>query len=192
MVKRYYDTGIHYLFGQGALFIALFILGIVSGSMYAVLVRDNRMLFFTINQYITLDYEVSSRWEVLKDSVFVYGKNLMLIWVGGLFSLTLALSCIVFFIICFSYGFTTSCFILIYGFKGIGIGILAFGIQAIIIIFMGIYIGNMGIRYSVQNKMEGMNEYIRVLIIMGIGIMLAAFVDAYIQPLMQKIIYLII
>ena len=192
MVKRYYDTGIHYLFGQGALFIALFILGIVSGSIYAVLVRDNSMLFFTINQYITLDYEVSSRWEVLKDSVFVYGKNLMLIWVGGLFSLTLALSCIVFFIICFSYGFTTSCFILIYGFKGIGIGILAFGIQAIIIIFMGIYIGNMGIRYSVQNKMEGMNEYIRVLIIMGIGIMLAAFVDAYIQPLMQKIIYLII
>lgn len=192
MVKRYYDTGINYLFGQGALFVTIFILGIISGSIYSIAVRDNSMLFFTINQYITLDYEAASKWEVMKDSFFVYGKNLMLIWVGGLVSLTLAISCIVFFIVCFSYGFTTTCFVLIYGMKGIWISMLAFGIQAIMVIFIGMYLGNMGIRYSVQNKMNGIKEYIKVLGLAGGVVLVVMVVDAYIQPVMQKIIYLIL
>lgn len=192
MVKRYYDTGIRYLFGQGAIFITIFILGIISGSVYSIYVRDNSMLFFTINQYITLDYEASSKWEVMKDSFLVYSKNLVIIWAGGVFNLTLAISCIVFFVVCFSYGFTTTCFILIYGLKGIWISILAFGIQAIIIIFIGVYIGNMGIRYSVYNKMESVKDYVKVLIIAGGAVIIVAFIDAYIQPIMQKLIYLIL
>lgn len=192
MVKRYYDTGMSYLFGQGAIFITIFILGIVSGSIYSVCVRDNSMLFFTINQYITLDYEASSKWEVMKDSFLVYGKNLIIIWAGGLFNVTLAISCIVFFIICFSYGFTTTCFVLIYGLKGICISILAFGVQAIIIIFIGMYLGNMGIRYSVYNKIDSVKEYIKVLTLTGVAVMIVVFIDAYIQPVMQQVIYLIL
>ncbi|MGL6173052.1 MAG: hypothetical protein ACRC1P_00375 [Cellulosilyticaceae bacterium] len=188
MVKRYYDTSIRYLLGEGALFIVLFILGIVAGSLYAIYVRDNSMLFFTINQYLTLDYEASSKLEVVKDSLWIYGKNLALIWAGGLFNMTLAISSIIFFSVCFSYGFTTSCFILIYGLKGIVVSLMAYGIQAIIIIFTGLCVGNIGIRYSIYKQMKGIEEYARALILVMIGAGSAAMLDAYLQPLMQKLI----
>lgn len=188
MVKRYYDTSIRYLLGEGALFVVLFIVGIVAGSLYAIYVRDNSMLFFTINQYLTLDYQASSKLEVIKDSLLIYGKNLVFIWAGGLFNITLAISSIIFFSICFSYGFTTSCFILIHGLKGVIISLLAYGIQAIIVIFIGLCIGNIGIRYSVYKQMKGIQEYARALILVAIGAGSAAVIDAYIQPLMQKII----
>lgn len=192
MVKRYYDTSIQYLLGQGTIFIGLFIAGILAGSIYSINMRENSMLFFTINQYITVNYEATSRWEVMKDSLMVHGKNLLLLWAGGAFNITLVLSFIIFFIICFSYGFTLTCFILIYGLKGLLIGVLAFGLQAVIIIFLSMYIGNIGIRYSVYNRIQSIQEYSKLLMSIGIGVGIVAVIDAYVQPILQKIIYMLI
>ncbi len=127
--------------------------------------------------------------EILKNSLLTYTVSATLIFVGGLNKNLLPISIVSFFYVAFSYAFTFTCFMILYGMKGILVGIFMLGVQGAVIIAVYVELGYQGIRYSILQQTKNIQMYGRqflagIIVICGISI-----VDALFQPLMQRLIY---
>ncbi|WP_069997445.1 hypothetical protein [Cellulosilyticum sp. I15G10I2] len=148
-MKRKYGTRLKDYFTNDVIVVALFILAIISGSVYALYIKDrDSSVFLMLNNYILLDAKTSFQIEKVLSSIYGYFKQLIVIWLFGLFAFTLPLSLGAFFIMVFSYAFTTTCIILIYGIKGLMVAVFAYGLQAIIMLAIAMYLGISSIRKS--------------------------------------------
>lgn len=188
MVKRYYDTSISWLLKKESLYLILFIVGVIAGSMYGIHLKGDTELFYVVNQYIKFSDGTTIHLNRLMESLTVYGRNVIFLWLGGLSPFLMPISLVIFFFCIFSYGFTITCFLLLYGLKGLLIGLVIFGLQAASFVLLAIWLGNQGMRYSFLNKGMHLTTYLRGLVIGLLGIVLIAGTDAYLQPIIEKMI----
>lgn len=146
-MKRKYGTRLMNFLTKDTLVVALFVLAIITGSLYALYIKDkDTAVFLVLNNYI-----LSENKETLVSQKFItgllgYAKQLLLIWTFGLFRFSVPLSMAVLYGMVFSYAFTTSCMVLIYGIKGLGVAVIVYGLQALIMITIGLYLAIMSIR----------------------------------------------
>lgn len=146
-MKKKYGTRLIAYFAQDIWVIGVFVLGVVWGSVYALSIRNkDTSAFLMLNNYIFLDTGNNFQVEKIFNSIYAYFKQLFLVWVFGLLSFTIPLGLGVFFVMTFSYAFTTTCMILIYGLKGLMVALFAYGLQAIIILATAMYLSISSLR----------------------------------------------
>ncbi|ONI37731.1 hypothetical protein AN639_08945 [Candidatus Epulonipiscium fishelsonii] len=167
------------------LYILFFIGAIVCGCIYSVSMRENDILLFTINQYITVEYDKAEILNLFKNSLITYGLSFIIIFIGGLNKVLLPLSILGFFYTVFSYSFTMTCFLLLYGAKGILVGFLVMGIQAMIIISLLIDVGYQGLQFSLSENVKDIKSYAQNLTKGGVILIVVSTIDSLLQPLMH-------
>lgn len=147
----------------------LVVLGaIITGVLYCIYLQYNNIDFFKmIYKGILTSYEQKISGEIVLKLFLDYIKKIFIIFVLGSFSILAPLGFCIMFIIVFSYSFTISCFIFIYGIKGAIASFLLYGIQSMIIVVSGFYLLNSGGK-SWKNKIKIM--YVLGVILMGICI----------------------
>lgn len=160
-MKRKYSVRIRDYLTKDMIVIVLFILGIISGSMYAIYIKDkDSAVFLMLNNYMSLDTAGTFEMKKFLNSLYGYAKQLLVIWLFGLFYFTLPLSMMALFIMIFSYAFTTTCILLVYGLKGLVAALFIYGIQAILMITVGMYLEIASLRKSSIKMPRGLNECI--------------------------------
>ncbi|ONI46498.1 hypothetical protein AN640_03305 [Candidatus Epulonipiscium fishelsonii] len=170
---------------QKWLYILFFFSAIVCGCMYSISMKENDILLFTINQYITVEYDQAEILNIFKNSLITYGLSFIIVFLGGLNKLLLPLSILGFFYTVFSYSFTMTCFLLLYGAKGIIVGLLIMGIQAMIIISLLIEVGHKGLKFSLCENSRDMKLYLQNLTRGGAILVVVSTIDSLVQPLLH-------
>ncbi|MGL4739107.1 MAG: hypothetical protein ACRCW2_16835 [Cellulosilyticaceae bacterium] len=162
-------------------------LGLVAGGIYAVAVRDEQSLWLMVNQYM-MQGEWASGIEVIKNAFLLYARNLLLIWLCGIWRLTNPIALGVLFFVSFSYGFAVGGFVLLYGLKGILVGGLLLGIQSTLLLWIYMNAMRYGKRFSGQESRMGFKKYSEVLGVALVLVGIITLVDGYIQPLLVWIV----
>lgn len=193
-MKRHYATSLYVLRGKELLITGIFIIGTLLGALYAISIRNNEALFFAVNQYLLCDTDTNLNLQTAKNSIILHGKQLITMWICGLFNITRVVSYALFFMIVFSYGFTITSFILMYGLKGILIAILTCGLQAVVIIFIGIYIvqASLGYTEKIGPNNKSLNTYLLCLGIAIIGIAFSGLLDGFVYSFFKPLINLLL
>lgn len=178
---------------RGTLFwLILFFVGLLAGSLYSISLKNQTELFFVLNQMtMTPIHYKGNQWIILKESIGIHMIQLVGMWIGGLSKATFVISLILFIVIGFSYGFVITSFYLLYGVFGFVINVLLFGLQGLLVVFAGMYIGEHSLRYQQRGKEIYLKTYISALGYAFISIFIIAGIDAYIQPVLQNIIHII-
>ena len=193
-MKKHYAASLYALRGKEVLIMCLFVIGTLLGALYAISIRNNEAIFFAVNQYLLCDTDATLNLQTAKNSIILHAKQLISMWICGLFNVTRVVSFTLFFIIVFSYGFTMTSFILMYGVKGILIGVLTCGIQAVVIIFVGMYIMQASLSYTQRPgaNNQPLKNYLQCLGIVIVGIAFSGLLDGFLYSFLNPIINLLL
>lgn len=164
-------------------YLIIVMMGLVAGSIYAIAVREEQSLWLMVNQYM-MQGEWASGFTVIKNAFWLYARNLMLIWVCGMWRFTYPVALGVLFFVSFSYGFAVGGFVLLYGMKGIVVGGLLIGIQSTLLLWINMNALRYGKQFSLQDNRINMKKYSEVLGVALILIGLVTLIDGYIQPIL--------
>ena len=191
-MKKYYHLLAKGILRGTLFWLILFLVGLLAGSLYSISLKNQTQLFFMLNQMTMtpVNYK-GNQWAILKESIGIHMIQLVGIWMGGLSKVTFVISLILFIVIGFSYGFVITSFYLLYGVKGFVINVLLFGLQGLLVVFAGMYIGEHSLRYQQRGKEVYFKTYINALGYAFISIFVISCIDAYIQPVLQNIIHII-
>jgi hypothetical protein len=172
------------------IFFGVLLIGIVLGTYYAFSVKQDTTFLYIFDQYIGLEYLRASTIERIQYSLFTYGKKIFIFLGCMLLPLNVPLYLMILFSVCFSYGFTVTCFVLLYGVKGVFIAILSIGLQSLTIILLFFYLHNkMRLVSKSHHKSQIIKEYGGEILKMGIILFLLVSIDSIVQPIFQKIIF---
>ncbi|OON97983.1 MAG: hypothetical protein ATN36_00165 [Epulopiscium sp. Nele67-Bin005] len=164
------------------------IVAITAGCMYGIDMGENDILLFTVNQYLTVNVQRTPVLEAFRTSLMTYGLSIIIVFVGGLSKMLLPLSILGVFYTVFSYSFTMTCFLLIYGLTGIWVSILMIGVQAALLVSILIEVGYQGLRYSVYSQIKNIKFYYSVFVkALVVAIVISTF-DAIFHPMLHNLV----
>ena len=147
------------------------LIAIIVGAIYCIYLQNYNIDFFKdIYKRMLNLYEQQMSGKVIFELIFDYVKKMCILFTMGSFGSLMPLGIIVICIIIFSYSFSISCFIALYGIKGAVVSFLLYGVQSIVIIVCGFYVLN----YK-KRIIEGKNNIISTLgiVILGLGIVVS-------------------
>lgn len=187
-LRRNYD--------QAGLFIfAIFFAGIILGSLFSNTldptidpkVADVSSL---VSGFIdNTNHNGLSNSYLLGSSFMTYGKQVVLIWGFGILPITIPLISLLVGVQGFSYGFTTSFFVMEYNLKGLLLGLGAYGVQGTLFVFIMILLAIEATRYGRKNRPVSAKIYFVYLLVSVIGVGVISLYETYIAPrVIQEII----
>ncbi len=166
----------------------LLILTILASIWYAFWVEErNIQTFEVLYTWFTQDY-ISVNLMSFSYIITKYLKKLSLIWLFGWFGLTIPLSWVLLFGMIFSYGFTTTALILLLGSRGMIIGMFSYGIQAILLLTIGIEILKRSIDLVGKDRGQSRRHYIQLLIPLVGGSVIMTLLDLVVVNMLQLFI----
>ena len=116
-------------------------------------------------------------------SLVTYGKQALLIWLFGLFVVTIPLIGLLVAVLGFSYGFTTSFFVMQYNLKGLLICFAAYGIQGTLFAVMMFLLATESIGFAKKEKTISMKLYMIYLVAVIIFVGILSLYEAYLAPI---------
>lgn len=116
-------------------------------------------------------------------ALVTYSKQVLLIWLFGLFALTIPLIGLLVGVLGFSYGFTTSFFVIQYNLKGLLICLAAYGIQSTLFASIIFLLSMESIRYAQKEKTINFKTYVIYLLVAILLAIILALFEAYIAPI---------
>lgn len=135
----------------------LFLFAMVSSSIYAIyLLRNNQLPSGYLAEYLfdgTGDFNIKHVLLVF----LMYFKRCMLVWIMGIFSFMVPFALCLVYLYIFAYGFSITWLLVSFGIRGIGVGIMNFGIQGILMIGFLLYLSS-----AILEKNKVFDEGIRV------------------------------
>ncbi|PHV71735.1 hypothetical protein CS063_04030 [Sporanaerobium hydrogeniformans] len=139
----------------------IFVLSVVLGSCYALMMQQERAtLFVLLNDFFRGNTQGKLENIQIVKIVYHYCIQLFMIWLMGLFTLTLPLALFLLGSMIFSYAYTITVLLLGYGGMGLALSIIHFGIQGTLLVGIGIIIGKEAIKNRLQfDKMLVQNYY---------------------------------
>lgn len=185
-MRKYYATQLTKLLAQEIKWLILLGIGIVLGCLYAISVSKNYPLFYAINQFVATSPGTIVTMKVFRDSCITYGVQLGSVVLCSYFKWLQPLAIIIIGLIGFTYGFTVSVVIILYGIKGVLISFTMLGIQSVILFFALIYIGEKNIGSVKIGKTGDYKHKLTMIMQMSIVIGVLAFVNAFIQPILES------
>lgn len=121
-------------------------------------------------------------------SFFTYGKQVLFIWVFGLFALTIPLMGLIIGIQGFSYGFTTSLFVIKYNFKGLLLCFGAYGLQGAVFVYIMYVLSSEAISFVRKEAQVSPKRYFINLLIALVGVGFIALYESYVMPMVIQLI----
>lgn len=168
---------------------SIFITGVIIGSVFAnnldrsidssAAEVSQLVSGFIINTNIN---EFSSLY-LFGRSFLTYSKHLVLIWLLGLFKLAAPLIGLLVGILGFSYGFTTSFFIMEYSLKGLSLCLATYGFQGTIFVFINFILSIEALRFVRKDRAVSSKIYLLYLLASIFGVFMIALYEAYIAPI---------
>lgn len=129
---------------------------------------------------------------VMGASFLTYSKQVFLIWLFGLFPLTIPLIGLLLGFQGFSYGFTSSFFLMKYNLKGLVLCFGAYGVHGTLFVLMIFLLSIEAIRFGKKDQAVSPKVYLIYLLVAIISVGLVSLYEAYIVPLViQNIIRLL-
>lgn len=115
-------------------------------------------------------------------------KKLLFIWLGGWLSFTSPLGWILIFVTIFSYSFTTTTVILLFGGRGIFIVLFAYGLQAILFVSIGLVLLKRSVLLLWGESEREKKVYTKMLIPIVTISVIVSLLDVVIMNNLQSII----
>ncbi len=144
--------------------VLILVLAVFASVWYAFWIEGkNTQTFEVLYTWLTQDY-MSMNLMSFGYIVIKYLKKVFLIWLFGWFGLTAPLSWVLLFSMIFSYGFTTTALILLFGGRGIMIGMFSYGVQAILAVSIGIEILKSSMDLIGNARGQVKKQYVKLLI----------------------------
>ena len=171
------------------LIIVIFCIGMIVGSLFANQLYDSsnsqieEVERLVENFIVSINVNSVPKFYLFRKALLTYSKQILFIWLFGLFTVTIPLIGLLVGVIGFSYGFTTSFFLIQYNFKGLLICLAAYGIQSILFTSLIFALSMETISYAKKEKPTNFKAYVIYLlmaILMAIGL---ALFEAYITPI---------
>ncbi len=191
-MQTIYTIDLSKFINQRRYYLVVMLIATLSGALYAVGLKDNETLMYTINQFVTTEDHNIHLLEVFKNSLLTYTISATLIFIGGLNRNLIPVAVLSFFYTVFSYSFTLTCFLILYGSKGIIIGLLMIGVQCTLIVASYLELAYEGVRYSILQQTKGIDAYSKKFVECMLVIFGTSAIDAIIQPFMLILIYRIL
>ncbi|ONI44500.1 hypothetical protein AN641_06865 [Candidatus Epulonipiscioides gigas] len=172
-------------------FLSIILLSSLCGTLYAIFIKDNTSLLYAINSFFDSSTYNISTLNVFRQAMITYLISLTLVFTGASSKNLLPLAVISFFYMIFSYSFTFTCFVILYGIRGVLVAILLIGVSSIGILASLLEIFYQGTLYSIFGTItfkKYFDIYIKaILVVFGI-----ALYDAMVILNIQNIISFII
>jgi len=170
--------------------VSIFCLGIIIGSLFA-----NQLYKPMSSQIEEVEKVVESfiininvnnvpRLYLFTRALITYSKQIVFIWLFGLFTMTIPLVGLLVGVLGFSYGFTTSFFMIQYNLKGLLVCLAAYGIQGTLFASIVFLLSIESIEYSKKEKTINFKTYAIYLLLALLLAMVLALVEAYIAPIL--------
>lgn len=159
----------------------LFVLTIVSSTLYVVYLEQMGQLSKEMLQQYVIQKGMPFETKYFLGVFIGYLKKCILVWFLGWFSFFAPLSFVMAFIYIFSYGFSITSLYIGFGLEGVGISLLTFGIQGILMVSYLLYLEDHILKRIQVFKQAEETSYIKAGVI-GIGV---AFLITIIEVLMM-------
>jgi len=169
--------------------ISIFCVGIIIGSLFS-----NQLHNPTSSQMQEVEKLIESfivninvnnvpKSYLFTKALVTYSKQIVLIWLFGLFAMTIPLIGLLVGVLGFSYGFTTSFFLIQYNLKGLLICLAAYGIQSTLFVSVIFLLSMESIRYAQKEKTINFKTYMVYLLVAILVAIVLALLETYIAPI---------
>lgn len=162
----------------------LLALAIVSSTLYVIYLEHTKQLSKEMLQHYLMQKEMQFEVRHFVSVFGVYFKRCLIVWFLGVFTLLTPLCFMLVFMYIFSYGFAIASLYVCFGFQGLWMGVLTFGIQCVI---MASYL--LHLEDCILKKNQVFGEMARksypIFILIGAG---AAIITTLVEGLMITII----
>lgn len=180
-MRRKYETARIFIFSA-------FFAGVIIGSLFSntldptidtnVLEISNLLSGFIAN----INLNGFSTSYLLGSSLVNYGKQILLIWTLGLFPITIPLIGLLVGAQGFSYGFTTSFFVMEYNLKGLLLCLGAYGVQGSLFVFIMFLLSIEATRFGRKDRAVSPKIYFIYLLFSIVGVSIISLYEAYVAP----------
>lgn len=176
------------------LIFAVFLTGIIIGSLFCNSLNSSADSGAAEVSKLVDDFITNINLNGLPDSYLVgrsfltYGKQVIFIWLFGLFAFTIPFIGLIVGIQGFSYGFTTSLFVVKYNLKGLLLCLGAYGVQGALFVYMIYILSSEAISFIRKEARVSSKRYFMNLLIAMAGVGLIALYETYIMPVVVKFI----
>ncbi|HHX60754.1 MAG TPA: hypothetical protein GX707_08575 [Epulopiscium sp.] len=174
---------------------SIFIMGVVIGSLFSNTLDSSidSGAFETsqlVNGFIVnINLNGLSNSYLLGRSILTYGKQVALIWLFGLFPATIPLIGLLVGVQGFSYGFTTSFFVMEYNLNGVLLCLAAYGIQGTLFVIVMFLLSIEAFRFAKKDMAVSPKMYLLYLLVAIGAVIMIALYESYIAPvIIQEII----
>ncbi len=170
------------------LIITIFLVGIIIGSLFSNTLdpsidKEIAELSKLVDGFIVnINLNGLSHSYLLGKSFLTYSKQVLLIWLFGLFPITIPLIGLLVGIQGFSYGFTTSFLLMEYNLKGLLLSFAAYGVQGTLFVFMMFHLSTEAVRFARKNMAVSPKIYFIYLLVAISAVILIALYESYIAP----------
>ena len=170
--------------------VSLFCIGIIMGSLFSnqlhTPMNSQMKEIESLDENFIVNININSlpKSYLFTRSIITYGKQVLLIWLFGLFSLTIPLIGLLVAVFGFSYGFTTSFFVMKYSLKGLLICFAAYGIQGTLFTCMIFLLAMESAGFAKKEKTLSLKIYMIYLFAGIVFVMMLSVYEAYIAPIL--------
>jgi len=166
----------------------IFLLGIILGSLYFNTIDSSldsgiAEISLLLDNYIdTITQDQVANSYLLGSTFINYAKQIIFVWVFGLTSITIPLIMLIVGIQGFSYGFTSSFFMMKYNAKGLILCLVAYGIQGSFYIYIMYSLSMAAIRFTKKDVRVKPKIYFSYFLASLIGVCIISLYETYIMP----------
>lgn len=173
----------------GIYIVAIFLAGIIIGSLFSNTLdpsidKQAAEISGLVSNFIsTTNNNGLPRAYLLSSSLLTYGKQVILIWLFGLFPITIPLIGLLVGIQGFSYGFTTAFFVMEYNLKGFLLCLGAYGVQGTVFVLIMFLLATEAVRFGRKDRPVSPKIYLTYLFAAIVGISLVSVYETYGAPM---------
>lgn len=167
---------------------SIFLVGIILGSLFSntldpAIETDVVEISNLVSGFIaSISLNGLSSSSLLGSSLVTYGKQVLLIWALGLFPITIPFIGLLVGIQGFSYGFTTSFFVMEYNLKGLLLCLGAYGVQGTLFVFILFLLSIEATRFGKNDRAVSRKIYFIYLLASILGVCVISLYEAYVVP----------
>ncbi|OON94092.1 MAG: hypothetical protein ATN31_00570 [Candidatus Epulonipiscioides saccharophilum] len=174
-------------------FLLLVLASSFCGTLYALIAKDNHSLLYTLNNFFANSFNAVPAVDIFRETMITYIVPITLVFIGASSRNWIPLAIVSLFYMVFSYSFTFTCLIILYGLKGVLIAFIFSGITSTVFVGVLIELFYRGTLYIQSEKIRNFRTYfdyylLSLLVIFGIAVIDAIFIQ-YVKILVKNVLF---
>lgn len=194
-MRRKYENAYRSFQHQGPqiFVISVFLVGIVTGSLFLNSQGQANHSMDEISNLVdgfilTINTNTIPNTHLFARSFFTYSSQVVFIWALGLFPISLPFVGLLVGAKGFSYGFTSSFFMIHYKLKGFLLSLAAYGVQGTVLVYLVFLLASKAIELGRADFGDHQKMYLRYLLVGLICAGIISLYESYLVPLLIQYI----